>query len=98
FAMGRVGLVVPLVLAWTGSAALVAWGMWSSVVGLIGEDDASRATTLMSLVTTLEIGVGLVILVTGLHLVAQRTEALRAQVATVADATEQQHDRVRAER
>ena len=73
FALGRSRrVVVPFVLAWVGSAALFAWGAWSSVIGLVGEDDESRATGLMSLVTTLEIGAALVILVSGLHFLAER--------------------------
>ncbi|MGK5531997.1 hypothetical protein [Streptomyces sp. URMC 129] len=72
---GRTRLFTAVALAWTGSAALAAWGGWLLLAGtLTGEtaDPGERATPVMNLLYAGQMLTGMLILAVGARFLAER--------------------------
>lgn len=87
FRPGRTRLAVPLALGWTGGAASAAWGGWMTLAGLTVANDADGpgTTPLMDLTYAVQMLLGMIVLVVGAYLLAERAAArTSANGATVA--------------
>ncbi|MCZ4100482.1 MULTISPECIES: hypothetical protein [Streptomyces] len=83
FRPGRTRLVVPLALGWTGGAASAAWGGWMLLAGIVAPDDSGEPGTspLMDLTYAVQMLLGMLVLVAGAYLLAERAAA-RGATAT----------------
>lgn len=74
----RLPLSLPLALAWVGSGALACWGGWLTLAGLTaGKDDDRAPTGLMSVTYSVQMIVGLLVLVAGAYFFSERAAARR---------------------
>ncbi|MDJ0344326.1 hypothetical protein QMK19_29575 [Streptomyces sp. H10-C2] len=83
FGAGRTRLVVPLALGWTGGAASAAWGGWMLLAPLAVPKDADGPSTsqLMDLTYAVQMLLGMLILVVGAYLLAERAAQRAAEPA-----------------
>ncbi|MGW6792489.1 hypothetical protein [Streptomyces chartreusis] len=81
FRRGRtLPVLVPLALAWVGSAAVACWGGWLSLASLSGVDDvADRPTQLMNLTYAGQMIVGILVASLGVHFLAERSARARCR-------------------
>ncbi|MEU5026828.1 hypothetical protein [Streptomyces milbemycinicus] len=74
----RVPLSLPLALAWVGSGALACWGGWLTLAGLTaGQGDDRAPTGLMNVTYSVQMIVGLLVLVAGAYFFSERAAAHR---------------------
>ncbi|MER6143483.1 hypothetical protein ABT174_26155 [Streptomyces sparsogenes] len=74
----RVRLGLPLALAWVGSGALACWGGWLTLAGLTaGEGDERAPTGLMNVTYSVQMIVGLLVLVAGAYFFSERAAPRR---------------------
>ncbi|MEU3462175.1 hypothetical protein ABZ721_19845 [Streptomyces sp. NPDC006733] len=74
FGRGTIRLAVPLALGWTGGAATAAWGGWMLMAGAVAPDSTGDPATspLMDLTYAVQMLLGMLVLVAGAHLLAER--------------------------
>ncbi|MEU1788728.1 hypothetical protein ABZ553_23255 [Streptomyces sparsogenes] len=74
----RVRLGLPIALAWVGSGALACWGGWLTLAGLTaGEGDEKAPTGLMNVTYSVQMIVGLLVLVAGAYFFSERAAPRR---------------------
>jgi hypothetical protein len=74
----RVPLGLPLALAWVGSGALACWGGWLTLAGLTaGEGEGKAPTGLMNVTYSVQMIVGLLVLVAGAYFFSERAAPRR---------------------
>ncbi|MDF9816534.1 hypothetical protein [Streptomyces sp. SPB162] len=83
FRQGSTRLSVPLALGWTGGAASAAWGGWMLLAGIVAPNDTGDPVTspLMDLTYAVQMLLGMLVLVAGAQLFAERAAAHRATTA-----------------
>ncbi|GHH03792.1 hypothetical protein [Streptomyces lanatus] len=82
FRRGRaLPVLVPLALAWVGSAAVACWGGWLSLASLGVDDVADRPTPLMNLAYADQMIVGILVAGLGVHFLAERSARAKCRTA-----------------